>query len=493
MDGMDGSERTKVVIIGGGIVGCAIAWELAKYPLDVTLVEKQPDLAMETTKANSAILHAGFAAKPGTLKAKYNVRGLALYRQWEAALGLEIESVGSLVVARETAEKEQLAELLAWGEANGVPDLALLDREAVLALEPALSPDIAGALWAPGAAVIWPFGAALAFAENAVINGARVLTNCEVRAIATEAGRVTGVDTSRGFFPADLVVNAAGVRADEISRLAGDDSFTITPRKGEYVLFDRAASSQVRHIIFPMPTAVSKGILISTTVHGNMFIGPNARPAAGKDDTATTEAGLAEVIAGAQKLMPDLPLGKAIVEFAGLRAGSDRGDFIIGRSEAVAGLLQAAGIESPGLTAAPAIAERIGELICEQLPELNKRADHRPDNPRSVKFSKLAADEQAALIEQNPQYGRVVCRCELITEGEIVAAIQRPCGARTLDGVKRRAGTGLGRCQGGFCGPRVVLLLARELGVPVTEIVKDAVGSQLFIAKLPGYCEVVKS
>ncbi len=489
---MEGNKKSKVVIIGGGIVGCAIAWELAKYQLDVTLVEKQPDLAMETTKANSAILHAGFAARPGTLKARYNVRGLALYRQWEAALGLEIEYVGSLVVARQAAEKEKLAELLAWGEANGVPDLELLDREAVLALEPALSPEIAGALWAPGAAVIWPFGAALAFAENAVANGARVMTDCEVRSIAIAAGRVAGVETSRGFLPADVVVNAAGVWADDISRMAGDDSFTITPRKGEYVLFDRAASGKVRHIIFPIPTAVSKGILISTTVHGNMFIGPNAQPAAGKDDTATTEAGMAEVIAGAQKLMPDLPLGKAIVEFAGLRAGSDRGDFIIGNSAAVDGLVQAAGIESPGLTAAPAIAERIGELLCERWPNLKKRADHIPDNPKTVRFSKLSAAEQAALIEQNPLYGRVICRCELITEGEIIAAINRPCGARTVDGVKRRAGTGLGRCQGGFCGPRVVLILARELGVPVTAIVKDAAGSSLFMDKLPGHCEVLK-
>ena len=484
--------KKKVVIIGGGIVGCAVAWELAKYPLDITLVEREPDLAMGTTKANSAILHAGFAAKPGTLKARYNVRGLALYRQWEAALGLEIQYVGSLVVARGEEERGKLEQLFAWGQENGVPDLAILDKEAVLAMEPHLSPTITGALWAPGAGVIWPFGAALALAENAAANGAEILTDCEVRSIALEGGKVAGVATNRGFLAADYIVNAAGVWADEVSRMAGDNSFTIKPRKGEYVLFDRTASDRVRHIVFPVPTAISKGILISTTVHGNMFIGPNAQPAAGKEDTATTEAGLNEIIQGAQKLMPDLALGKAIVEFAGVRASSDQDDFVIGHSAAAAGLIQAAGIDSPGLTAAPAIAERIGQLICEQLPDLRPREDHIKGNAAPPAFNKLSNEERQALIEENPLYGRVICRCELVTEGEIVAAIHRPCGARTLDGVKRRVGTGLGRCQGGFCGPKVVMILARELGMPVTGILKDAAASTLFIDKLPGQCEVHK-
>ena len=489
---MADTNRTKVVIVGGGIVGCAVAWELAKYSLDVTLVERQPDLAMETTKANSAILHAGFGAKPGTLKAKYNVRGLELYRQWREALNLEIQYVGSLVVSRAGDAEGQLDQLMAWGKENGVKNLSILNKEALLKLEPSLSPSVNGALWAPDAGIIWPFGAALAFAENAVANGAEILTDCEVRGILVKEGRVAGVETSKGYLEADYVVNAAGVRADEVSRMAGDDSFTITPRKGEYILFDRAVSGCVKHVIFPLPTAVSKGILISTTVHGNMFIGPNAKAAADKNDTATTEAGLAEVIQGAQKLMPELPLGKSIVEFAGLRAASDRDDFIIEHSALVKGLVQAAGIESPGLTAAPAIAERVGRLLCEQLPDLQLRNDHIDTNLKLPKFNKMSNEERQKLIEGNPLYGRIVCRCEMITEGEIVDAINRPCGARTVDGVKRRAGTGLGRCQGGFCGPRVVMILARELGVPVTDVLKDVDASNMFMDKLPGRCEVSK-
>lgn len=487
---MADGKKTKVVIIGGGIVGCAAAWELAKYSLDVTLVERQPDLAMETTKANSAILHAGFGAKPGTLKAKYNVRGLELYRKWREALNLEIQYVGSLVVSREGDDPSKLEQLLGWGKDNGVKNLGIVDKKTLLKMEPSLSQSVTGALWAPDAGIIWPFGAALAFAENAAANGADILTDCEVRGIRVDAGRVTGVETSKGFLEADYVINAAGVRADEISRMAGDDSFTITPRKGEYILFDRTVSGRVKHVIFPLPTAISKGILISTTVHGNMFIGPNAKNVTDKNDTATTEEGLAEVIQGAQKLMPDLPLGKSIVEFAGLRASSDRDDFIIEHSAVVKGLVQAAGVESPGLTAAPAIAERIGRLICEQLPGLQLRKDHIDTNAKLPKFNKLSNEERQKLIESNPLYGRIVCRCEMITEGEIVDAINRPCGARTVDGVKRRAGTGLGRCQGGFCGPRVVMILARELGVPVADVLKDVDASNMFLNKLPGHCEV---
>ena len=483
-------KTPRVVIIGGGIVGCAVAWELAKYELEVTLVERQPDLAMETTKANSAILHAGFDAKPGTLKAKCNVRGLELYRQWREALDLDIQYVGSLVVARAEDGWERLQQLLERGQENGVKNLSLIDKQTLLAMEPALSETVLGALWAPDAGIIWPFGAALAFAENAVANGARIMTGCEVSGIAVEGGRVCGVYTSQGFLEADYIVNAAGVRADEISRMAGDDSFAIAPRKGEYVLFDRAASGKVKHVIFPLPTAVSKGILISTTVHGNMFIGPNATPAVDKDDTATTETGLAEVISGAKKLMPELPLAKSIVEFAGLRASADRGDFIIEHSGKAEGLLQAAGIESPGLTAAPAIAERIRELLCERLTNLQRKAQLIESNPKRPRFNQLSNAEREAWIAKNPLYGRIICRCEMVTEGEIVEAINRPCGARTVDGVKRRAGAGLGRCQGGFCGPRVVLILARELGVSVTEIAKDTGSSPMFMEKLPGHCEV---
>jgi glycerol-3-phosphate dehydrogenase len=275
------------------------------------------------------------------------------------------------------------------------------------------------------------------------------------------------------------------VAADAVSRLAGDDSFRIMPRKGEYLLFDKKASGLVKTVIFPTPTKVSKGILVSPTVHGNMFVGPNALDGRGADDTDTTPAGLAEIIAGAERLVPGLPVTASITQFAGLRAVADGGDFVIGPSPTVGGLVHAAGIQSPGLTAAPAIAERVAAVLRDLGLALKPKRQFDPTNPPRLVFSELPAAEQQALIRKNPLYGRVICRCETVTEGEIVAAIRGVCGARTVDGVKRRTRAGMGRCQGGFCGPRVTAILARELAVPVTAVRKDTAESYLFFAKIP--------
>ncbi len=478
---MEFFKEADVVVIGGGIVGTAILRELSKYDLHCLLVEKEPDVAVGTTKANSAICHAGFDAPTGTLKQKTNVRGNALYHQLQEELDLDIKWTGSLVVATNDEEIKHLQVLLERGRANGVPGLEILSREEVLAKEPNLVTAQA-ALWAPTAGVMWPFGCAVAFAQCAVQNGAQVICDCAVTGFVKEDGAVTVVNTTKGAIRTKLVINAAGVYAEEIAKLAGDDSFTITPRKGEYILFDKmAASSLVYGAIFPCPNEKSKGIMVCTTTHGNTFIGPNANEQASKEDTSVTPGGMDEVIAGARKLIPNLPLGASITQFAGLRAVSSTGDFILGAS-GVPGFINAAGIQSPGLAAAPAIAEVVVEAVGREM-YLRKKTGWNGRLPKKPAFNRMTASEKQRMIEKNRLYGRVICRCETVTEGEIVDAIRQPVGARTVDGVKRRTRAGMGRCQGGFCGPRVTQILARELGIPVEKVLKERQGSELFYKK----------
>lgn len=481
---MTENKKADVVVIGGGITGTAILRELAKHDIKSVLLEKEPDLAAGTTKANSAILHAGFDAAPGSFKARMNVEGNRMYHQLHKELGLDILWTGSLVAAVDEHEMETLKELLQRGQENGVEGLALWSAEQVLEAEPNLSKDIKGALWAPTAGVCWPFGMAVAFAENAVENGAEVIRNCEVTGFEKKDDRIFGVQTTQGTIEARYVINAAGLYADEISRMAGDDSFSIMPRKGEYILFDKtAAEKMVNGVVFPAPSKTSKGILVCTTTHGNTFVGPNAQEQADdKENTAVTPTGMNEILQSARKLLPEIPVGSAITEFSGLRAASSTGDFVLGKSM-VPGLLQAAGIQSPGLTSAPAIAKYLVEVLKEDGLSMPEKADFKAERTAQPIFHQLSHEEQAKLIGEDSLYGRVICRCETITEAEIVRAIHRPCGARTVDGVKRRTRAGMGRCQGGFCGPRVIQILARELNIPVTEVLKEHDGSYLFYEK----------
>ena len=479
---MEFVKSADVVVIGGGIVGTAILRELSKYDLKCVLVEKEPDVALGTTKANSAILHAGFDAPTGSLKAITNVRGNKLYHELEKELDLDIKWTGSLVAATTDEEMETLQELLKRGHANGVEGLQILSKEEVLEQEPNLT-TVKGALWAPSAGVCWPFGAAIAFAECAVQNGAEVIRDCRVLGFVKEEGKIVGVETSKGTIAAKYVVNAAGVYADEVAKLAGDDTFTITPRKGEYILFDKTAcSSLVYGVVFPTPTKKSKGILVCTTTHGNTFIGPNANEMDSKEDLAVTAEGMNEIMTSARKLIPNLPMGAAITQFAGLRAVSSTGDFILGASDKVENLYNAAGMQSPGLTAAPAV----GEMIAAEIARVSgaaKKADFKAALPKKKVFNHMTNTEKAEAISENNLFGRVICRCETITEGEIVEAINSPVGARTVDGVKRRTRAGMGRCQGGFCGPRVTQILARELNISIPEVLKERAESNMFYEK----------
>ena len=481
---MEFTKSTDVVVIGGGIVGTAILRELSRYDLKCILVEKEPDVALGTTKANSAILHAGFDAPTGSLKAATNVRGNKLYHELEQELDLDIKWTGSLVAATTEEETQTLEVLLKRGIANGVEGLKILTHEEVLEMEPNLG-TVKAALWAPSAGVIWPFGAAVAFAQCAVQNGAEVRCSCEVLGFIKENGVITGVQTSEGVIATRCVVNAAGIYADIIARLAGDSSFTITPRKGEYILFDKTAcTSLVKGVVFPTPTEKSKGILVCTTTHGNTFIGPNANELTDRENHEVTSAGMNEIIASARKLIPNLPMGAAITEFAGLRAVSSTGDFVLGAAPEVPNFYNAAGMQSPGLTSAPAVGELLAKLVAESLGAPPKNS-FKAVLPRHKAFNRMTNEERAEAIAKDPLYGRVICRCETVTEGEIVEAIKSPVGARTVDGVKRRTRAGMGRCQGGFCGPRVTQILARELNITVPEVLKERAESYMFYEKYP--------
>jgi glycerol-3-phosphate dehydrogenase len=476
-------KKADVVIVGGGIIGVTIARELSKYSLDVILLEKETDIAIGTTKANSGIVHAGFDAHQGTMKALMNVRGNEIYHALNKELALGIKFIGSLVVATNQAEMDTVQELLQRGQANGVPGLTVIDKAELLKREPNLSPDVVGALWAPTAGVIIPFEAAAAFAENAVRNGVEIIRECQVENIIVKDNHIEAVKTSLGTISTSYVINAAGLFADAISKMAGDESFTITPRKGEYILFDKK-QELVNSIVFPAPSKVSKGILVSPTAHGNIFVGPNAQEVTDKDDLATTPAGMDEILKGAAKLVPNIPVRAAITGFAGLRAASSTGDFVLGASKVTKGLIQAGGIQSPGLTSAPAIAEYLVEELRKAGLTLAEKHNFMPQNPPLTTMRSLSNKEKAAAIAKNPLYGRIICRCESISEGEIVDAINRPCGALTVDAVKRRTRAGMGRCQGGFCGPRVTTILARELNIPITEVRKDTKASYLYYDKL---------
>ncbi|MCR4426707.1 MAG: NAD(P)/FAD-dependent oxidoreductase [Firmicutes bacterium] len=462
-----------VVVVGAGVVGCAIARELARYDVRVILVEKQADVATGTTKANTAIVHAGYDADPGTWKAKLNVRGTELYPALAAELGVSFKNTGSFVVALAPEQVDHLLELKARGERNGVPGLEIISGDRLREREPAVSRDAVAALWAPTAGITSPWELAIACAENAVENGVELLLDSPVLGMQVAGGRIVTVSVPGATIRTRFVVNAAGVDADAVARMAGQDDFSLAPRKGEYYVYDRRIGDFVRTPLFPVPTAVSKGILVAPTVDGNLLAGPNSQEVEDCHDLGTTLSGLQEVLAGATRLVPTLPIRDSIATFAGLRAIARPGnDFVIGPSPAAPNLINAAGMQSPGLTAAPAVALVVLDALSDAGLDLIPKPDFNPYRARPIRFSELSREEQARLVASDPRWGQIVCRCETVTEAEIVDALHRPVPCTTVDGVKRRTRAGTGRCQGGFCGPRVVALIARELGMGMDEVTK---------------------
>ncbi|MDR2647009.1 MAG: NAD(P)/FAD-dependent oxidoreductase [Oscillospiraceae bacterium] len=480
------SDCYDIAIVGGGVVGTLTARALSRTNLSVVLLERCNDVAMGTTKANSAIVHTGFDAKPGSMKAKMNVAGSKMMRTLCETLHVPFKNNGSLVVGFSEDERPELEALLVRGQNNGVEGLRLLSAEELQQMEPMVSKTAVGALYAPTGSIVSPFELAIAAAENAVRNGVTLLRNFEVEAITWQEDMFALCAPNRQI-TARTVVNAAGVHADDIARMIGDDSFHIQPRRGEYVLLDSSQNGVVSNTIFQCPSKMGKGVLIAPTVHGNVLIGPSAEDIEDKYDLSTTSAGLRNIQTIVNRSVPAYVIRDIITSFTGLRAHCDKDDFILRASEVNPQFIHAAGIESPGLSAAPAIAEYLAELAIGALAargiQPTEKADWLAGRTEPVRIKEMSPEALRTLVRKNPAYGRVVCRCETVSEGEILDAIHAPAGALDLDGVKRRVRAGMGRCQGGFCGTKVLAILAEELKIPYEAVTKCGGASQILIGK----------
>ena len=459
-----------VIIIGGGVVGCAIARELSKQTRKIALLERASDVCEGTSKANSGIIHAGYDATPGTLKAKLNVQGNQMMETLAKELDIPFKKNGSFVLSFEEEGGSELQRLYDRGIQNGVKDLQILSGDEVRQLEPNVSVDVKAALYAPTAGIVCPFGMTYAFAENAAVNGVEFHLNTEVTNIEKIS---TGfrVMTSKGDFETKYVINVAGVYADNIHNMVSKEKLKIVPRRGQYCLMDKEVGNLTKSTLFQLPTKLGKGVLVTPTVHGNLLVGPNAEDLDDKEGINTTAEGLEDILSRGERSVSKLPGNKVITSFAGLRANEGGGDFIIKEAEDVKGFMDVAGIASPGLSASPAIGVYVAELM-QKIEPAPQKQDFVATRKGIPNMATATMEERKELIKENTAYANVICRCELVTEGEILDAIRRPLGATTLDGIKRRTRAGMGRCQSGFCSPKVVEILAKELGVDAGEITK---------------------
>lgn len=468
-----------VVIIGAGVVGCAVARELSRRKGSFLVLEKGPDVCEGTSKANSAIVHAGFDAAPGTMKAKMNVRGNAMMKKLCEELSVPFRNAGALVVALDPQDRPRLEELLERGRANGVSGLRIVEGEELRRLEPNLSDKACAALLAETSGIVCPFELTLGMGESAAKNGVEFRFDREVTGFEQKDGKWI-VKAGEDAIETRAVINCAGVYADALHNMVSDKKIRITARSGEYMLLDKTAGTHVSRTVFQIPGKYGKGVLVSPTVHGNLLVGPTASDVEDKDCTATTAAGLAEVAEKSALAVKDLPMRQVITSFAGLRAHEDGDDFIL--EEAAECFFDAAGIESPGLSSAPAIGEYLAGLAAEKLG-LPEDPDFDPLRQGVTRIAELPPEKRAEKIRENPAYGAIVCRCEQVSEGEILDAIHGILGAKTLDGVKRRTRAGMGRCQSGFCSPRVMELIARELSLDLTEVRKSGHDSAIVLEK----------
>lgn len=490
---MDKKINSDVIVVGGGVVGTAIARELSKYKLDIILLEKEDDVAMGTSKANSGIIHAGYNADASTLKGQLNVKANPMFDKLCNNLKVPFKRIGSLVVGFSRDDLKILRAEKENGEKMGIKGLKIIEKSRLFELEPNLNPEASCALYAPTAGIVSAYELTIALADNAVLNGVRVILESEVVDMITEDNKIIGVKTVKGNIFAPIVINAAGLYSDRVSAMADAEEYKIKPRKGEYHLLDKKWGNLVKHVLFPIPTEVSKGILVTPTAHGNLMVGPNSIEIENKNDLRTTEKGLNEVINGAKKLVPSLNKRDVITSFSGLRATADGGDFIIKKSNKIKGLINVIGIQSPGLTSAPAIAEMVVDILRDLYKNMTGMDIVRKNNyqeklkkkPVFIEYfenDKLDSWQKKVNIDEN--YGEIICRCEQVTRGEIIDAIHRPVPAKSLDAIKRRTRAGAGRCQGGFCGPRVVKILAKELGISPLDVTKKGKDSNVLLARI---------
>ena len=473
-----------VAIIGAGVIGTAIARELSKFNHKIVILEKDNDVSNGSTKANSAIIHAGYDAPYNSLKGKMNARGNLIMGIVCSELNVPFERIGSLVIARSESDLETLKGLYENGMKLEIPGLEIIDAEKVMEMEPNLTEGVIGALYAPSAGIVEPWELAIAYCENAIDNGAELRINFAVREIQKKDGSYL-IKSEEDQVEAKYIINAAGVYADKIYNMVADSEYKIIPRRGQYFLLDKEAGGLVKHVVFPCPNEMGKGTLMTPTIDGNILVGPDAEDLDMdmKESVNTTYNRLGNVKNLARNISDKIPYKLNITTFAGLRAEPDTDDFIIEESKQAKGFINVAGMKSPGLSSAPAIAEYVVTIIEEIDGSLDKKTDFNPLRRKRIKFEELTFEEKNELIQKDSRYGRIICRCEMITEGEIVDAIHRSAGGRTVNGIKRRTRPGAGRCQGGFCGPRVMEILARELSVPMEEVLMENRGSIILTGK----------
>ena len=469
-----------VVIIGAGVVGGMIARSLSAYNLKVVLVEKENDVAMGATKANSAIVHAGFDAKEGSLKAKLNVEGSKMMKKVTDELGVKYKNNGSLVIGFNADDRKVIEELFKRGIENGVENLRIIEKEELAELEPNISDNVICALYAPTGAIVCPYELTLAAIGNAMDNGAELRTNFEVMAINETDGGYEVVSENDSI-KTRYIINAAGIYADKIAKKAGDNSFNIKPRKGEYILLDKEFGGLVSSTIFRTPSKMGKGILVSPTVDGNLLTGPTSVNIEDKEDKTTTADGFAHIIKEANENMKGVPFSGTITSFCGLRAVGDTGDFIINSPRK--GFINVAGIESPGLSASPAIACMVRDMLIDMGVKLVKKESYNPTRKPMHYFRNASIEEKNQIIAKNKAFGKIVCRCESVTEGEILEAIRTNPKPADLDGVKRRTRAQMGRCQGGFCSSYIIKLLAAEMKISCEDVTKCGGTSRVIVGK----------
>lgn len=474
-----------IIVIGLGIIGTSISRELSRLKLNILGIDREEDFACEASSANSGIVHAGYDAKPGTKKAYFNVLGNRLFKKWADELEFPYINNGSIVVCHGEEDIDKLRELLYQGEINGVSGMEILNKEELHELEPNLSESAVAALHLKTGGICCPYEFSFACAENAMANGVRFKLGEAVLKVEKE-GRLFRVETEKDVYYSKIVINAAGIFSDEINNMLSGNKFRIIPRKGEYLLMDDEAGSYFYNTVFDLPTALGKGILISRTVDGNLFLGPTAVEIDNKYDTAVSVEARETLISGARKSWENIPENRFITAFSGLRAHPEGGDFIIGEAEDVPGFINAAGIESPGLTSAPAIAEHIRALVTK-LTGAEEKESFKAHRQAIPKFRFMSSEEKQEAIKKDPRFGHIVCRCNVISEAEIAEAIKR--GGRTMDGVKRRVRAGMGKCQGGFCSPEILKLISKYAGIEMEKVSKHGKGSELLVGSIEGGAE----
>jgi glycerol-3-phosphate dehydrogenase len=466
-----------VIVIGAGVMGAAVSRELSKYKLNIMVLDKENDVSNGTSKANSAIVHAGYDAKEGTLMAKYNVLGAGMYESLCKEIGAPYKNVGSYVLAFSEEERKHIEKLYQRGLTNGVPQMEILEKDEILRREPNINKNVVAALYAGSAGIVGPWEFTIKLLENAALNGTEVLVDAEVSNIEKLQDGYKVILKDGRTFETKVVINAAGVYADKINDMVSKNHFDIHPRIGEYYVLDKVQGKLTNSVLFQCPTIMGKGILVTKTVHGNIMVGPTAEDVESKDYVGTTTHGLDDIRRQAEKTISGINYRDSIRNFTGIRAESSTGDFIIGEVSDAPNFFNIAGTKSPGLSSAPAIGVDVAKMVVEKLGAV-KKEEFKQNRPQ-IHFIELSPEEKAEVIKKDPRYGRIICRCESITEGEIVDVIHRMVGARTVDGVKKRCRPGTGRCQGGFCGPRVQEILARELGKELNEIVLDKKGAYI--------------